>query len=241
MEHTAYQLLAPVQQRCEAQAYDRSRGNRRLAFVLQQSLERLSDGTWQARREWRAVGPDVVAAETVLWRQGLVESATEQAAIGETARAAVQGGDCRCVLRGPRTGGAERERVLRLPHAAVTLGSLPLFIAQHWSALLGGAAVPASYLVLKVQRAATVQLRRASAAQTGELAIDATPANPLLRWIFGSTRCVFAADSPRLLRIEGLLDPRDVRTNGRWIEYLGSIEFAEPLDLSGLVHAGSAR
>ena len=145
---------------------------------------------------------------------------------------------CACTLRSPKTGAQERVRQLVLPHAAVTLASLPFLIAQHWSALAQGDALPASYLVLKVQRAATVRLQRVGPATGNELIIAATPANPVLRWIFGSTRCVFDADAPRLRRIEGLLDPRDLKPNGRWREYLGTLEFAQPLDLSALAAKG---
>jgi hypothetical protein len=74
-----------------------------------------------------------------------------------------------------------------------------------------------------------------------ELYIAATPANPVLRWIFGSNRCVIAADAPRLLRIERLLDPRDQKPNGCWHEYLGAIEFTPPLDLSVLAVRGAPR
>lgn len=67
-----------------------------------------------------------------------------------------------------------------------------------------------------------------------ELVIAATRANPVLRWIFGSTRCIFDVGAPRLRRIERLLDPRDLKPNGRWHEYLGTIEFTQPLELSAL-------
>lgn len=240
MQRTAEHVAESTVQRSEAWAFDRKRHNRRPAFALQQSLQRLPDGKWQSRREWCGVGTDLVARETILWHSGLLESIGEQPSIEETTRASMADGRCRCSLRSPKTGAAERMKVLSLPHPAVTLASLPLFIAQHWAALLQGASVPASYLVLKVQRAATVDLHRVVAAGSDEVAIDATPTHLLLRWIFGSTRCVFDADAPRLRRVEGLLDPRDFKSNGRWHEYLGTVEFQQALDFSGIANAGDS-
>jgi hypothetical protein len=234
MERTEEKYLVPAEHRSIALAFDRSRRNRRPAFALQQTLQRFPDGAWHSQRQWQGVGIDAVASETIVWRDGLVESHSEQTSIEEVAMATVRGVACRTLLRSGKTGGGRRERELVLPHPAVTLGSLPLFIAQHWAELVDGQSIAASYLVLKVQRAARVQLARTSDGSARELVIAATPANPLLRWIFGSTLCVFTPDAPRLLRIEGLLDPRDLKANGRWREYLGSIEFDQPLDLSGL-------
>lgn len=234
MEPTQQQPLAPNLQWSDAWAFDRRRSNRRPAFLMQQTLQHRSDGTWLSRRDWRAVGPEPIASETIIWRDRLQESACEQYSIEEVTRATPLPDGCRCTLRSTRTAGKDRERRLVLPHPAVTLASLPLFIAQHWFTLAQGASMRASYLVLKVQRAATVHLQRVASGTSRELVVAATPANPLLRWIFGSTQCVFEADAPRLRRIEGLLDPRDLKHNGRWQEYLGTIEFSRALDLGAL-------
>lgn len=241
MERTQPHHLAAMEQQSEALVFDARRRNRRPAFMLQQTLQLQADGAWRSKRDWRAVGPGPIASETIIWRGGLVDSTGEQPFLEEWTRAVPQGQGCACTLRSPRTGGQERVRQLVLPHPAVTLASLPLLIAQHWSTLAQGAALPASYLVLKVQRAATVHLQRVAAVAKNELVIAATPANPVLRWIFGSTRCIFDADAPRLRRIEGLLDPRDLKPNGRWHEYWGTIEFTQPLDLSAMATQGAQR
>jgi hypothetical protein len=241
MERTQPHHLAATEQHSEALVFDGRRKNRRPAFTMQQTLQLRADGAWRSKRDWRAVGPERIASETITWRGGLVESASEQPFLEEWTLAVPQGQGCACTLRSPKTGAQDRVRQLVLSHPAVTLASLPLLIAQHWSTLSQGAALPASYLVLKVQRAATVHLQRVAAAAKNELVIAATPANPVLRWIFGSTRCIFDADAPRLRRIEGLLDPRDLKPNGRWHEYLGTIEFTQPLDLGAMATQGAQR
>jgi hypothetical protein len=241
MERLQPHHLDAAAQYCEALAFDGRRKNRRPAFTLHQTLQLRPDGVWRSQRDWRAAGPERVASETIAWREGLVESTAEQPFLEELTRAVPQGQGCACTLRSPKTGAQDRVRQLQLPHPAVTLASLPLLVAQHWLALSQGTTLPASYLVLKVQRAATVHLHRVAVMAKGELVIAATPANPLLRWIFGSTRCIFDADAPRLRRIEGLLDPRDLKPNGRWHEYLGTIEFTKPLDLSAMAAQGALR
>lgn len=241
MERTEEQYLATAEQRCDAWAFDRARLNRQPAFAMQQTLQPREDGAWLSHRQWRGIGTEAVETETIVWRDGLVESRCEQGSIEETARATAQGGECKTVLCSSETGRQDRERSLALPHPPVTLASVPLFIAKHWAGLIDGDMVPASYLVLKVQRAATVHLQRTSDRSAREVVIAATPANPVLRWIFGSTFCFFEADAPRLVRVEGLLDPRDLKPNGRWLEYLGTIEFGQPLDLSALVPTAGRR
>ena len=241
MEQTQPHHLNAMEQHSEALVFDRRRQGRRPAFVMQQTLRLQTDSAWRSQRDWRAVGPEWVASETITWRDGLVESTGEQPFIEELTRAVPRGQGCACTLRSPKTGAQDRVRQLVLPHPAVTLASLPLLIAQHWSTLSQGAALPASYLVLKVQRVTTLHLQRMATVAKTELVIAATPANPVLRWIFGSTRCSFDAEAPRLRRVEGLLDPRDLKPNGRWHEYLGTIVVTQPLDLSALAAQGARR
>jgi hypothetical protein len=243
MDRTAAEHLAPADPTrsgsCHALAYDRRLGNRRPVFALQHDRVRRADGTWQATRTWRGVGPASLAVEQVLWRDGLVRVDAESPSIGERVEATVDGDACLARLSSHRTGGAPRERRIPLPHAPVTLAALPLLVAGHWHRLCAGQTVDASYLVLKVQRAATVRLT-AGPVVDGRRTVVVTPRHPLLRALFGRTRCVCDADAPRLRRIDGLLDPRDLRPNGRWREYLGTIEFDAPVDLSGLVPRGAS-
>lgn len=220
----------------EALAYDRLQRNPRPVFSLRHSLSVASNGL-HLTRVWRAVGDAALATETVHWQHGLQHTEATQTTLSETAQARTEGPRVQTLLSSPRTNGVQRERWLDLPHPAVTLAAMPLFIAQHWDALRAGESRLASYLVLKVQRAATVRVQRAVPKGVNDLAgqrwvVGVTPTNPLLRWIFGSTLYELHPERPELLAIDGLLDPRDLKPNGRWREYLGRIEFAEPVDLS---------
>lgn len=218
----------------EALAYDRSLRNRRPVFALTHTLRRDEAGEWQAGRHWRGVGDTVIATERVRWAGGLRATDGAMASIGERVSAVIDGAQAHTRLTSHRTVPQGQARTLALPHPPVTLGSLPLEAAQAWHRLRRGHVMNVTYLVLKVQRSATVRLAWVDGA-AGEGAVIATPVHPILRALFGSTRMVFDHDAPRLRRIEGLLDPRDLRPNGRWFERLGVIEFDRALDLSSLV------
>ena len=221
-----------------ALAYDRRFRNRRPVYELLHRLERNSDGAWIATREWRAAGAVTVASETVEWQHGLVRTKGHSPSLAESFDAQIEQQACHSQLTSQKTLGQPRHRTINLPHAPVTSAAMPLFIAQHWAQLCAGQAVDASYLVPKVQRAATVRVS-AGAANAAERVVDVTPRNLPLRALFGMTRFVFAEQAPLLRRIQGLLDPRDLKPNGRWIEYLGTVEFDKPVDLSGLMAARS--
>lgn len=217
----------------EALAFDRLQSNPRPVFALSHSL-RVTPNGLHLTRVWRAVGDAALATETVHWKNGLQHTEAIQITLAETAQARTEGNRVETLLTSPRTNGVLRERCLDLPYPAVTLAAMPLFIAQHWDALRAGESKLASYLVLKVQRAATVRVQRkvAKGLSDQHWVVGVTPTNPLLRWLFGSTLYELNTDPPELLAIDGLLDPRDLKPNGRWREYLGRIEFAKPVDLS---------
>lgn len=217
----------------EALAYDRQQTNLRPVFALSHSVEATSDGV-RLTRVWRGVGHAALATETVHWQQGLRFAEATQSTLSETALVRMEGRRAHTVLTSPKTRSEPRERGLDLPHPAVTLAAMPLFIAQHWQALRHGEERLASYLVLKVQRAASVRVQRTTQRRPdpNRWVVGVTPTNPLLRWIFGSTLYELHPDRPELLAIDGLLDPRDLKPNGRWREYLGRVEFVEPVDLS---------
>ncbi len=221
----------------EGLAYDRALGNRRAAFSLTQSLA--ADGRgWRSVRTWTGIRGEVLATENLFWDQGLRSVTCDLPTIGESTEAEVgasSGGafEVTTRLRSRRTQGQTRTATLSLPHPPVTLASLPLFVAAHWPRLLAGDTLPASYLVLKVQRAATVTMRLEAAPEGGSV-VRVTPRNLILRAIFGSTCLFLDPHRPVLRRLEGLLDPRDLKPGGRWIEYLGRIEFDKPWDLTPL-------
>ncbi len=225
----------------EGLAFDRALRNRRPVFGLRQTLTPEGTG-WRSERTWTGIGPEPIARETVLWADGLQSVETDMPSLGEVARAEVLGQEggryrLRTTLRSDRTRGQQRESTLDLPHPPVTLASLPLFVAAHWDRLAGRETLRASYLVLKVQRAATVSLVL-EPGEAGASRVRVTPQNWLLRAIFGSTVLHMAGERPVLTRLDGLLDPRDLRPNGRWREYLGTIEWQRPWDLRALAPFG---
>lgn len=218
-------------QTVRALAYDQSLRNLRPAFALAEELTK-TDEIWRADRRWTGTGPDTIASETVLWRDGLLESLTEIPSIGERAAVTIDGRTARVALTSHRTGGVERHRALTLAHPPVTPASLPLFIAQHWARLCAGEFLPASYLIVKLPWASTVTLRLTQTSAGASVAV--TPANPILRLLFGAATYDFERDAPHLRRIHGVLDPRDLKRRRGWREYQGVIEYQTPLDLSGL-------
>jgi hypothetical protein len=221
-----------------ALAYDRALRNRRPVFAMSQTVN-AAGKSWQTERVWTATGPDMVALERAQKHAGALHVSTELPTLSEYAAAdmaeEVSSSHTSVLTRlsSSRTRGQVRERELNIPYPLVTLATLPLFAAQNWAQLLRGEAMAASYLVLKVQRAATVDLQWLSGHPQGAH-VAVTPRNWLLRAIFGSTRLFTHGDQPVFLRQEGLLDPRDLRPNGRWKEYLGVLEFETPWDLTSL-------
>jgi hypothetical protein len=222
----------------QALAYDRKLTNRRPVFAMRQTVSTLGK-SWHTERVWTAVGSDIVALEQTQKHAGALHIKTELPNLNEYASAeiAVDHSASRAEvftrLSSDRTRGQLSERKLDISYPLATLGTLPLFVAENWGRLLGGEAIAASYLVLKVQRTATMDLRWFPKHPQGAH-VAATPRNWLLRAIFGSTRLYTQGNQPVFLRQEGLLDPRDLRPNGRWKEYLGTLEFETPWDLTSL-------
>ena len=222
----------------QALAYDRALRNRRPLFAMHQVVN-ADDKSWHTERVWTAVGSDTVALERAQKYGGYLHISTELPNLNEYAAADSDVGSCMSGtevitrLSSNRTDGVVHQRDLEIAHPLVTLATLPLFVAKNWERLLNGETMAASYLVLKVQRAATVDLRWVPNHSQGAHVV-VTPRNWLLRAIFGSTRVYTQDDQPIFLRQEGLLDPRDLRPNGRWKEYLGTLEFETPWDLTSL-------
>jgi hypothetical protein len=218
-----------------ALAYDRALRNPRPVFALTEELaeEVAGVGTfWRLQRRWTGAGASPIAWESVLWRDGLRESRSEQASIGESTAVTLAGRIATVALTSHRTGGVERLHHLKLPHPAVTPASLPLFIAQNWAQLAAGRSVRASYLVVKLPWATTVALRRVQGEEG--VSVLVIPANPILRLMFGAARYDFQQeDAPVLRRIHGVLDPRDLGRRWGWREYQGMIAYETPLDLRG--------
>ena len=229
-----------------ALAYDRRHANRRAVFSLQHALRPVGDGAWAIRRVWRGIADETLGEERVAWhpRLGLTHAEAYSPSMGERLSARHAGEDAgRAVYdstRIPRQGAGPLERRLRVAERAFTLASAPLEIAAAWPALLRGARVRRRFLVLKVQRHAAVDMRLLREDAT-HVEIALTPAALPLRWLFGRTVYRIRRHGIALETIDGLLDPRDRRHDGRWHEYLGRIEFATPVVLDAVrADAGAA-
>lgn len=228
----------------QALAYDRKLTNRRPVFAMRQTVS-TSEKSWHTERVWTAVGSDIVALEQSQKHAGALHIRTELPTLNEYASAdiTVEHSASRAEvftrLSSDRTRGKPRERKLEITYPLVTLGTLPLFIAENWERLVRDETMPASYLVLKVQRAAILDLHWLPKHPQGAH-VAVTPRNWLLRAIFGSTRLYTQGHQPIFLRQEGLFDPRDLRSSGRWKEYLGVLEFETPWNLTSLCRRDKA-
>lgn len=231
----------------EALAFERKNANKRAVFSMQQTLTVNSEGIYQSRRNWFAVESCVIAEESVEWKNSLLSAFFTSDSLGERSEAtnlkSYTPFQLSTRLNSPLTKNQTRYRELSIPYEPVTLSSMPFIIAKYWKELRAGHTKFASYLVLKVQRAAVLKIQLAKGTKTDRFVnVEVIPTNFILKMLFGKTVFTFInGPSPHLVSIDGLLDPRDRKHNGRWHEYFGLIEFSEPWDLSSLVYEGRAQ
>lgn len=231
----------------EALAFERKNANKRAVFSMQQTLTLNSKGILQSNRKWYAVDSNVLAEESVEWKDSLLSVSSISNSLGETSEATQLKGNSSFLLstclKSSITKNQFRQRELTTPFEPVTLSSMPFVIAKYWEELLVGHAKFTSYLVLKVQRTAVLKIQLAKDEKTDRfIKIEVIPTNLILKMLFGKTVFTFVNDTtPYLVSVDGLLDPRDRKHNGRWHEYLGLIEFSEPWDLSSILNEGHAQ
>lgn len=153
---------AAVMQSSTALVFDRRHANRRPIFTLKHRFSASPDGNWHCEREWRGVEAAPIVMEYSRFERGVLHVTSSLPSLNESSSALAQEqGHCTTTLTSHKTGGSLRKRELQLSYAAVAIGTMPFFIASHWSALMYGRSLKASYLVLKVQRAATVRVEKA--------------------------------------------------------------------------------
>ncbi len=233
---TALQALAggthaPATATAEGHAFLRDHASRRAVWLVRLSLEPAGEGLRCGRR-FIGVDGALASEELADWSpaHGLTRVHARQPHLEEEATATIEATGRGWEIRyGLTRGGDRRQRTERVGHPVVSLASLPLFAAAHSSALTAGMVVKARFPVLKVMRSATVNVR--ALPRDGRVDVVVTPVNPVLRLLFGSTVCRFDAGLTALVGYDGVLDPRDAKPNGRWHEYLGTIEMARPLAL----------
>jgi hypothetical protein len=227
-------------------AYDRRHANRRAVFAMTHSLTPTTEGAWLLSRQWTGVADEVLCEERVRWHafEGLIESVAIAPSMGERLeadRASESSKDAPILdtRRIPDKGSPAIHRRLVLPRCGFTLASAPLEIAAAWSALLRGERLRRQYLVMKVQRHAAVDIEAIDIGDTS-VSVALTPVALPLRWLFGRTVFHFQRNEVALHAVDGLLDPRDRKPNGRWHEYLGRLEFLNPVSFAAVVAASEA-
>jgi hypothetical protein len=188
---------------------------------------------------WQS-GPDAIAVERSQQHDGSFHVSTELPTLDEYAAAdihAVQAWPKGEVITPAARSPNRREGQGKGADPFTPVGH-PGFLATLCGPVDGkhsvrGESLCASYMVLKVQRAATVDLASATGAPAWRACVGHAAQLGAAR-IFGSTRLFTLGDMPIFLRQEGLLDPPDLRSNGRWKEYLGVLGFEHPWDLTPL-------
>jgi len=220
--------------RTAGHAYLGSHVSRRPIWSVELSAEAAA-GKGRATRRFLGLGGSIVSEEVSVLSQecSLLQVTARQPHLGEEALAHIYPTDNigSTIHYRLRVNGALRERNERVQLPVVTLSFLPLFAGLHAAELLAGRVIKARFPVLKVMRSATVVLQAHPV--LGGADVKVTPTHPLLRLLFGTTVYRFDKSLAALLGYRGLLDPRDRKHNGRWHEYLGSIDLVRPLPLPG--------
>lgn len=219
-------------QRSSALVYSRKLANPRPMFSLDMTLSTSESGITRLERQWFAVGTPPIAIEQLEWcpENGLRTVSMENPSLQESGKLIHKQRDGQFVLCSPATQMNDQNKSATFKHAPATLLSLPLEVARHWEALKQGKAFRFDYSVLKVQAFTPIRLDAVICGQ--ELIAKVTPIHPFWRLFFGPSFMHFDHDKPVLRKITGLLEPRDKKPNGRYQEYLGSMEFQPAIDLS---------
>jgi hypothetical protein len=198
----------------------------RVLFVVEQTAV-VSGSTVELARQFFGVERELVYAETCRLRDGgVVSHEARLPFLREATRLRVEGEQVEFRLE---RAGRVRVAEQRVRGPIVLLSTLPWLAQANWDALGRGERLWAYFAVPKVLRCAPVTLRTVARTRTdfAGKTVAATPVNPLLRWLFGSTTVDLSADGRAWFGFSGLIEPRDLRRNGRWQEYLGCYRWAD--------------
>lgn len=202
--------------------------NGRALFRLEHSSSSASGRRTLARRYLGIDAELLYQEETSLGGGAVVAHASHQPHLSEYARVEVRDGSVNYWLQ---RDGRVRARKERLREPIVLLSTLPWLARAQWSRLDRGETVRARFAVPKVLRSAAVTIRLRRVPGAAEACVDATPTNPLLRWLFGTTTALLSPDGTAWLGFVGVLEPRDRRANGRWQEYFGRYTWPHAIPL----------
>ncbi|WP_084659607.1 hypothetical protein [Vibrio sonorensis] len=218
-----------------ALVYDRKLANNRASFSMEMSFKSGENGTLKGTRKWYCIGDEAVSIEKLEWcaNKGIHRVSMHNLSLRETAemRHSDKSGDFE--LCSPKTNMLPKVKSTQFNTSPATLLSLPFEVAKHWNTLKKGEKLIFDYSVLKVQAHTKVSLQ--AKIEDGYFVVELKPLSWFWQLVFGSTYMYFDQDKPVLRKIDGLIEPRDKKPNGRYLEYLAMMEFDSGVDLSRLV------
>jgi len=220
-----------------AKVFNLKHQSTRVTFEYEISMQLRKDSLFEAKRVWQGntlpcEKSPYIAMETALWspEAGLLQATMHQPHLDESASLDINHDSSTSVLNSKKTNYQQNIKQLTFTRRPCTLLSILFEITHHWTPLLAGEVVSFDYAVLKVQAHTGVSLRMQK--QGSYRVVSVTPNNWFWRMLFGSTNYYFQGDVPALVKIEGLLEPRDRNLRGKYVEYLGRSIFDNPVDLS---------
>ena len=219
-------------QKATALVFDRNLANNRPSFSMEMTLQQDEHQIVSCERNWYCIGEEPISREELVWSKqcGLHRIAMHNKSLEESGQLTHSGGVGEFSLRSKKTDCVDKIKPTRFNHSPTSLLSLPFETAKHWHSLKQGKSLVFDYSVLKVQAHTRVRLN--TFIDDDFLIAKITPVSYFWRLIFGSSYMYFDKDIPILHKIDGLIEPRDKKPNGRYKEYLASMEFSNPIDLS---------
>ncbi|RRS10039.1 hypothetical protein EAG18_03670 [Pseudoalteromonas sp. J010] len=213
-----------------AQVSNKKHLNSRTMFAYSLQIDALTGGHFKARRSWKSASDEEIAVEEVVWCQqhGLVSAQMSQPHLQEKGHLEVNQFKGTSVLSSYRTKHSEKKKPLIFANSPCTLLSVPFEIAKHWQDLMQGKRIHLDYTVLKVQAHTGITLHKKDT--DSSTVISVTPKKWFWRLLFGSTDFHYEKGSQRLIKIDGLLEPRDRNIKGKYVEYLGLARFDKAID-----------
>lgn len=223
------------QQTTSAFVFDRKLANKRPAFMMEMALQQNEQKIVTCERDWYGVGSDVIARETLTWskQHGLQKITMHNNSLNETGQLTHHDGVGEFLLCSEKTHHIDKVKSTHFKYNPASLLSLPFETAKHWHELKQGKKLTFDYSVLKAQAHTGILLQASN--EHDFFVVKFTPISLFWRLIFGSSYMYFDKEKPILHKIDGLIEPRDRKPNGRYKEYLASMAFSTPLDLSQCV------
>jgi len=215
-----------------AQVFNQKHLNERIMFKYQLSVRMLDGGKCEAERIWYGLDADFLAKERIVWcpENGLQEATMLQPHLNESGTLLVNGQQGQSDLSSQRTQFNLNSKSLTFAKCPCTMLSIPFEVMHHWQQLIAGETLHLDYAVLKVQAHTGVSLTMFTEGKYKVVSV--TPEKWFWRLLFGSTKYYFEGDAPKLVKIIGLLEPRDRNSRGKYVEYLGRAIFDNTLDFS---------